>query len=94
MGTLTTSMLRNMTLQELTQYVDQCDSVPRDVVLTIIESFQNDIDSANYARSEEEAERLNAVNAVRALLEKPPKTKALIFEALEEWVTEWEGTHE
>lgn len=88
------AMLRNMTLEELTQYVDQCDSVPREAVQVIMKALQDEIDSADYARREEETERLNAVDAIRQLIDKPPKTKELIFEALDEWVTEWEGALE
>lgn len=86
--------LRNMTLEELTQYVDQCDNVPRDVVLEIILWFESNEEENSWVTQAEESERLAAVDAIRNIIDKPPKTKALIFEALEEWVTEWDGIHE
>lgn len=81
--------LRNMTLDELTQYVDQCDSVPRDVVLTIMRSFQDDIDSADNAR-EEINDTLNRASAeIKDMIDTPLESADLYHKALKVWIEDW-----
>ena len=81
--------LRNMTLDELMQYVDQCDSVPRDVVLTIMQSFQDDIDSADNAR-EEMNDTLNRASAeIKDMIDTPLESADLYQKALKVWIEDW-----
>ena len=83
------AILRNMTLEELTRYVEQCNSVPRDVVLTIMRSFQDDIDSADNAR-EEMNDTLNRASAeIIDMVDSPLKTADLYHSALKVWIEDW-----
>lgn len=81
--------LRNMTLEELAQYVDQCDTVPREAVQTIMQALQDEIDSADNAR-EEINDTLNRASAeIIDMVDKPLESAELYYKALKVWLEDW-----
>ena len=81
--------LRNMTLEELAQYVDQCDTVPREAVQFIMQALQDEIDSADNAR-EEINDTLNRASAeIIDMVDKPLESAELYQKALKVWLEDW-----
>lgn len=81
--------LRNMTLEELAQYVDQCDTVPREAAQTIMQALQDEIDSADNAR-EEINDTLNRASAeIIDMVDKPLESAELYYKALKVWLEDW-----